>query len=179
MSDTTTITLVLTGARAGHSVTLGNLRFVGGECALRGDLSAMGGVLRYMARVYQAFSKGSDELALHQGSKHGKADADTSAAGGQADAVSGDVHTDGPSAEAATAGAGTGAGDAPTEHGPEGDGHQDARLREAILKLDAKNPEDWTSDGRPRMDAVEKLYGSAGITRKDVESALPDFRRPQ
>lgn len=70
---------------------------------------------------------------------------------------------------------------------PGGDGHSDAgydgstanqdRIREAVNTLDATNDEHWTADGRPRMDAVERAFGSAGITRADVEAAVPGYTR--
>lgn len=180
MNDETSITLVLTGGRAGQTVTLGNLPFVEGRYTLRGDLSTMGGLLRYMARIYAAFPEGSEELAKHQEPENGKAHADATAAGRQAEQVSGHVQPDGaPDETADDSGGAAGAGGAAAEHYTSGDRHEDARIREAILKLDPRNTEHWTSDGRPRMDAVEAKYGSAGITRKDVEAALPDFRRPQ
>lgn len=51
------------------------------------------------------------------------------------------------------------------------------RLRDAILQLAADNDEHWTGTGKPRMDAVEKIYGSSDITRQQVEAAAPGFDR--
>lgn len=68
-----------------------------------------------------------------------------------------------------------------------GDGHQHSgddgaaefsgRLRKAVESLDAENDEHWTADGRPRVDAVEKAYGKAGVTRADVERVAPGLTR--
>lgn len=178
-NDFTTITLVLTGARAGKTCVLGGRQFIDGEHVVQGQLSKLGGLVTYFARVYAAFPKGSVELAQLKEQSDGEADTHTAAAGGQADAVRSDVHTDGAAHQAATVGTDGGDGDAAPEHGTEGDGHQDARLRSAVMGLDPTNDEHWTSDGRPRMDAVESKFGSAGITRKDVERVAPGFVRPQ
>lgn len=51
------------------------------------------------------------------------------------------------------------------------------RLAEALAKLDPENDDHWTKLGKPAMSAVEQLYGSADITRGDVEAAIKDFDR--
>jgi hypothetical protein len=72
---------------------------------------------------------------------------------------------------------------------PGGDGHEDTRddgtedrlrrLREAVTSLDSLDDENWTADGRPRIDAVEKAFGRSGVTRADVDKAAPGFIRPE
>ncbi len=52
------------------------------------------------------------------------------------------------------------------------------KLKRAVLGLDPKNDTHWTQSGKPSMDAVEKSYGSAGITRADIDAVAPGFRRP-
>lgn len=51
------------------------------------------------------------------------------------------------------------------------------KLVKAIKKLDPKDDSHWTSAGLPAMVAVEGFYGSADITRADVEAAAPGFTR--
>jgi len=47
---------------------------------------------------------------------------------------------------------------------------------EALKKLDPANDEQWTSDGMPRIEAVEKIYGEP-VSRKQINDAAPDFNR--
>ncbi len=51
------------------------------------------------------------------------------------------------------------------------------KLQKAVLGLDPADDTHWTKDGKPAMTAVEKLYGSAGITRADVEAVAPGHTR--
>ena len=51
------------------------------------------------------------------------------------------------------------------------------KLQKAVLGLDPTDDTHWTKDGKPAMTAVEKLYGSAGITRADVEAVAPGYTR--
>ena len=51
------------------------------------------------------------------------------------------------------------------------------KLQKAVLGLDPADDTNWTKDGKPAMTAVEKLYGSAGITRADVEAVAPGHTR--
>ena len=49
-------------------------------------------------------------------------------------------------------------------------------ILEAVMGLSPANDEHWTTDGLPRLDAVENLLG-ASVTRKQVTNAAPDFNR--
>jgi hypothetical protein len=49
-------------------------------------------------------------------------------------------------------------------------------ILEAVQALDPANDEHWTTDGLPRLDAVENLLG-AGVSRKNVTNAAPDYTR--
>lgn len=49
-------------------------------------------------------------------------------------------------------------------------------ILEAVMGLQLGNDEHWTTDGLPRLDAVENLLG-ASVTRKQVTNAAPDFNR--
>jgi len=56
-------------------------------------------------------------------------------------------------------------------------GTVDPLLEKAILSLDPSVKEHWIADGRPAMAAVEASFGSADVTRRDVEAAVPDWNR--
>lgn len=49
-------------------------------------------------------------------------------------------------------------------------------ILEALLGLSPGNDEHWTTDGLPRLDAVENLLG-ASVTRKQLTNAAPEFTR--
>lgn len=51
------------------------------------------------------------------------------------------------------------------------------RLANALRQLDPENDDHWTKLGKPAMSAVEQLYGSAAVTRDEVEAAIPGFTR--
>ena len=53
------------------------------------------------------------------------------------------------------------------------------KLYDAILELDPVLDKHWTSTGKPAMSAVERIYGSTAITRRDVKAAAPDWDREQ
>ena len=51
----------------------------------------------------------------------------------------------------------------------------------ALKKLDPENDDHWvmtgTHKGLPKLFAVEEAYGRAGLTRQDLEAALPGWNR--
>ncbi len=49
-------------------------------------------------------------------------------------------------------------------------------ILEAVKGLSPANDEHWTTDGLPRLDAVENMLG-ASVTRKQLTNAAPDFNR--
>ena len=51
------------------------------------------------------------------------------------------------------------------------------RLAAALRQLDPENDDHWTKLGKPTMSAVEQFYGSAAVTRDEVEAAIPGFNR--
>ncbi len=102
--------------------------------------------------------------------------------------------------------AGDVSGDAPAEkrsesHVPRGNGHADPRFPEhssqveetapgetnltdfqqkvagAVSKLDPDNDKHWTMTGLPKLAAVELVAGSTGVTREDVDLAVPEWTR--
>jgi len=51
------------------------------------------------------------------------------------------------------------------------------KLAKAVAALDHANPEHWTLEGLPSIEAVANLYGSADVTRKDIKAAAPNVVR--
>jgi len=50
-------------------------------------------------------------------------------------------------------------------------------LNDALGFLNPEDDNDWTHDGLPLMDVIEKLMDDESITRKDVTEADPEFCR--
>lgn len=50
------------------------------------------------------------------------------------------------------------------------------KILEALGQFDPLNDEQWTSDGAPRVDAVEAIIGE-NVTRQMIVDAAPDFDR--
>ena len=49
---------------------------------------------------------------------------------------------------------------------------------DCVKALDPADDEHWTQEGLPAMDAIEAALNDEGISREDVEEAVPGFRRP-
>lgn len=47
----------------------------------------------------------------------------------------------------------------------------------ALAKLDVTNENHWTAEGLPRLETVKLLAGDNGITREQVQVAVPGFTR--
>lgn len=67
--------------------------------------------------------------------------------------------------------------ESPSTKGDRTQGSVNPKLRKAIEALDPDDDSHWTQTGKPRMDVVEQNYGSADITRRDVNEAKPDWDR--
>jgi len=198
--------LVLTGPYAGRTMNLKGHQFVEGVLELHGTMEAVEGLVVYMGRSFQAFLEGSDELRAAQERDKEAADGQRNSSREvqpEGDEGEGHVQPEGEGAPAPSDDHGNGAGEAPEGTGTDvsgGNGQSDAGVPErapeqggageaqpvtptdtALLKaihgLDPENDDHWTEDGLPLMTAVETSYGSAGITRKDVEAAAPEWNR--
>lgn len=53
----------------------------------------------------------------------------------------------------------------------------DARIREALEKLDTDDDDHWTGGGLPRMDVVQDFLGEPIVTRENVGAAYAGFCR--
>ncbi len=184
-SNSISITFVLRGAYAGQTVTLGKkFSFVEGRCTLHGDPTTLALWARSLERNWSAFPENDSRLKESFDVKR-----DLPANEGRSDgapSVLSDSEPDGQGAEAGTAlavgeePAGPEAGEA--ERGAETLGGSaesltDEKLKRAVLSLDPNNNAHWVANGKPAMAAVEAAYGSAGITRADVDAAAPGYNR--
>ena len=148
----------------------------------------------YDAALAKEQELGTDEV--HSGAQCGPAAA-VSDAGGSAGA--------GPAASGSSDerdGAAAASADGSRDNSP-GDGHADAGvpkfedgplpqpfepasvgsrdIKTAMMKLDPENDDHWVkagvAAGKPKLHAVETAYGRAGLTRDDLEDALPGWTR--
>lgn len=182
--------LILTGGRADTDCVLRGHRFVKGRAAIVGNEGSIGGIVRYMGRVYKAFSEGSPELKFWQEVDNGKREHPKDAIVGSAESFRSDLRPigketaeDNPDTGKSTVDPNSGGeGSVPNGNrhqnpGNDGQKQQPNRIQEALNSLDSSNDEHWTADGRPRMDAVEAAYGSSDITRANVDEVAPGFMR--
>lgn len=199
--------LVLTGARTGFTGVFGNHRFVDGRTVVRGDEKSVMGTIRYLGRTYKAFPEFSEELhqARSQDAKNKSLSDDQRK---EASDGLGEVHPqvstarpegpDGSGVQAHVAGtpsegSSDGGADDDTHTGPAGSGSggdrhersgqhgsegQSQRIREAVMAFSSTDPEKWTTEGKPRIDAVETATGLSGVTRALVNQATDGYRRP-
>lgn len=176
MSTIIQTTFVLTGALAGRTIRLGSqpYAFEKGRLTVTAPAEEVALHARFLERNWQAYPEGHP--ALKEGSDVQRDLQEGSQPDGQPQ-VQSDVQPNG---------GGTGAGGV-----PDGDGQPavmtdpvkeltvelNTKLQKAVLGLDPADDTNWTKDGKPAMTAVEKLYGSAGITRADVEAVAPGHTR--
>lgn len=166
--------LKLTGQLAGHTGVLGMVRYTNGV-AWFPQLSDedFARVRIVQERSYQAVEVSFDGGRAVQGGEPGGV-VETDPDGARPE--------DGrPPEEAAPgrevdAGGETGDAGIPAEgSGQERPSPEDVRL--AALSLDPLSDDNWTSDGRPRVDAVERALGHGGLRRADVDEVANDVRR--
>lgn len=51
------------------------------------------------------------------------------------------------------------------------------KITEALLMMDSMDDDQWTADGSPKVDVVNKLAELEGITRAQILDAAPKFSR--
>ena len=61
---------------------------------------------------------------------------------------------------------------------PAGQAASADEIKAALAQLDGTNDDQWTAAGLPQVDAVNALLGGKVATRKAIEEAAPDFKRP-
>jgi hypothetical protein len=194
MSAIIQTTFVLTGALAGRTIRLGSqpYAFEKGRLTITAPAEDVALHARFLERNWQAYPEGHPAL---EGQTDGQREVQTNTQQDGQPPVSSDVQPNGGGTEAGGE-ADNGAGATDPEAGqagsvPGGDGQQaqlnpagdppppevNTKLQKAVQSLDPADDNHWTRDGKPAMSAVEKLYGSAGITRADVEAAAPGWTR--
>jgi len=190
--------LLLTGCRTGMTTILGGYQFVNGHTIVRADNSQIDGVCRYLGRTYKAFEEGTAELAHYQRldkeatTTNGKCNAEASPKPRDSVAIPSSVQPQGTGTAAVSSDDGsraTGATSGSEGTVPNRDGHQDSgndrssrsksEISKAIAALDPSNDEHWTSNGRPRVDAVANAVGIPNLTRRDIDAVAEDVRRPE
>lgn len=168
------IKLTLHGAYKGRNITLNGVKFIDGVAVLEGDAVKNEGLIKYMGLCYQAHPEGYEAPAAEVEPKKTAEEEPVLEVGDV-------IEVDGRAAEiTGFAADGTPELKFLDEDPGEGkEGEVNEKLVAAIKALDPKDDGHWTKHGKPQMAAVEKLYGSAGITRDDVEAAVPGYDRDQ
>lgn len=201
------VELVLVGTHAGKTITVHGRRYVQGVFRADVRADQVEHLIRAGARLDGSFPRGSREQAVAEDRINGRAhpEKDTDAeVRGVHDVLSPlHVRPGDPAAEAEGL-HGRGDGDAPGGavrvradrdryqdtriHGqaegrldegdaPERSGPVNLKLAAAIRVLDPENDEFWTVEGLPKLSAIEEAYGCAGLTREDVDAAVPEWDR--
>jgi len=201
-----TVDLVLTGGRTGRTVKINGKQFVDGVIRLRGSREQLEPVISYYGRAYAAFPAGSAALKAHQArdAENGKSQTDATSQPGKANGLV-SANSDANSGRTQSAGAADHDGrDHAAKGGSAGvrsdrDGHADAglragqesierkpdasgelkKIREAVLSLDPSVDEQWTTDGKPAVEAVAQAANDAAVSRKQIDAAAGDLNREQ
>lgn len=194
MSTIIQTTFVLTGPLAGRTIRLGSqpYPFENGRLTIQAPAEEVALHARFLERNWQAYPEGHPAL---KEVPDGQRDLQEGSQPDGQQPVHSDVQPNGGGTEAGDAAPVSGGG-VEAEAGqaggvPDGDGQPavltdpakeptvelNTKLQKAVLGLDPADDTHWTKDGKPAMTAVEKLYGSAGITRADVEAVAPGHTR--
>lgn len=185
------IRMILAGPYAGQNKVINGHVFENGVCHLEGDPTHLGGAIKYLA-TYQAYPEGSPELAVKPEEPDHGTQAAPDPGANEPDREEDPQGEDEPRGDEQSEDPTFSFGDGDSEPGqagvhPEGDGHEGSavapeagngdKLRDAILSLDPEDDSHWTPTGKPKMDAVAAAYGSEGLVRADVNSAVPNWDR--
>jgi hypothetical protein len=170
------VTFVLKGPHEGKTIKLGQYRFVGGKFTTKvneKELTPLSNLMRY----WQAYPEGSPELKKEEENGTGE---DLAGQGADQDSVG--EHGSPAAQEPAGQGhAGAEAG-SPGLQGADAGGREEApveddRLKHILLNLDPEDDEHWTMAGLPRLSTIEEAFGSTGMNRIDIQTALPGWDR--
>lgn len=183
MSSVIQTTFHLTGPKAGQTINLGSLPypFVKGSLTIRATPEDTALHARALERNWQAYPEGHPALKEQS---NGQRDLQAAEKPNSAAAVLSDLQPNGAGAESGVEeNNGSGAADPETgkaggvSHGDGQPPELNQKLLKAVRTLDPTNDEHWTKDGKPAVSAVAHLYGSADVTRKDVDAVAPGFTR--
>lgn len=178
MSDIVSVTLTLVGPYAGKTMRLNGYGFSNGRIQITGSVDQVKGACDYLRKCYGAYVEGSTQLKQAQEQYQKLLE-------GQDNELQSDVQTGGQEiveenteneefdegekegSEVHTEEDGSGENGTPVNE----------KLKQAVLSLNVNNDEHWTRSGKPVMEAIQAVYGSADVTRKDVEEVLPGYTR--
>lgn len=204
MSSVQTVKVHLTGAYKGRTIDLGSLpyRFIDGVCNMTGSATELALACQFLERNWSAYPEGdarletpaegndvntSTDLFNPKGEDNGKRHISQVIQSDPDAGLLSDLQRNGGGSETRDS-TDLGSGSTETETGNEGllsDGNGRApgvdvneKLIRAIGNLDPANNDHWTKDGRPAVTAVSTFYGAGDVTRKDIEDAAPNVRRP-
>jgi hypothetical protein len=160
---------ILVGPHAGKTVTLGGHAFVDGTFTLGLDADGVApspedaerkGI--YLGKMYQAFPKGSDNLA--EAKKTGK----SPLAKDELNVADAEIKDQ---AERIPVGEPSAPGKKKTV--------RKGAVRTAVVKLDPTNDEHWTDKGLPSVEAVRDLSKNDEISRQDIVEVAPSLTREE
>lgn len=191
-SDIVQFTLSLTGSMEGQSKTINGLTFSHGHATVRGSATEIAGVIKYFTKCYQV-------KAIPGGMEHGTSEIHTPSEQGKTEEVPSEIRQDGSRPEEETtvhigSDDGTESGSTRTRTDRDGYGHSRVsekdrfnvsssnsidpeKLLKVLKELDPAQDDQWNLAGLPKLTTVSERYGSEGITRKDIESVWPEFKR--
>lgn len=187
-SDIVKFTLVLPKSRKKQSTVINGLSFREGQATIQGDAKEIAGIVKYFTRSYQV-----------EVQPHGTSQVHSSSESGETDQVPSGVRQDGTGSEEETAvhiGSNARTEPGSSRVGSDRDGHEDTRLSkedrfnqsqnnqvnpEKLMKvlkgLDPTDDAQWNAVGLPKLNVVGEMYGSEGVTRKDIDAVWPEFHR--
>lgn len=163
--------IVLVGPKKGKTIVLGNVQFVDGKATLKGTVENVEKRFRYLHRCWQV--QYADQVEAEDGNVQDSSNPDENGAP-QGDSGEGEQ---GSTQEGATDGNEPAGADVHNQDGQTDAPVTDQRLLDAVMKLDPENEEHWTKTGKPAMAAVEGFYGSADITRANIDAVAPNYSR--
>jgi hypothetical protein len=191
MSAIVQFTMELTGPFEGKSVTLNHLRFKNGKATVRGDATEIAGIIRYFKRSYNI------NVAGEEG--YGSSQVHSTSQDRETDQVQSGIQPNGTESqeESSVQLRGDDAADGGnTRSLSDRDRHQDSRIPKegqfqqsankqvdpaklllVMKNLDPKNEAHWNQAGLPKLAVVSEMYGSEGLTRKDLDSVWSGFSR--
>jgi hypothetical protein len=198
MQNTTMLKLplYLNGHYAGKTIKLADIQFTNGKVVLYGSAQEVQSLANYLGKCYQAWPEGQ-RLNPETG------EIEYGASTVQEERLSDlepKIREEERQAKEVPANVGTGTDESNMDE-RRGDssrlGHEDPRLPSpedgydnpstakidpekllgAMQRLNPEAKEHWRADGQPRIDAVAALYGSEGITRKDLQAVWPELTR--
>lgn len=199
MQNTTMLKLplYLNGHYAGKTIKLADIQFTKGKVVLYGSAAEVNSLANYLGKCFQAWPEGETLESRAREKENLENGASTVQEEGLPELGS-EIRAEERQTKEVPPNDGGGTGESNLDESgdnPGGLGHEDPRLSspekrfddtsaakvdpEKLLKamqmLSPEVKEHWRADGQPRIDAVAELYGSEGITRKDLQAVWPEL----